>query len=170
MSSQEAVDLGDVHPLQQVRIRRLVGPAVGCDPAHPTVDAAHLVDGALRIVGRTERRHRQECARPRQPAPRVTAVVGVLGHAGHRQRVQRLQQQRPQPADEHRRIRVHLPDRPVLGEPARAGRLVDAGAVLGPLRTRHHPEQRATHPRADGPQVVQSHTPGYGVAAAPNSA
>ena len=153
MGEQEAVDLGDVHPFQEVRVRGAVRPAVGGDPVDTLVDPAHPVHRALRVGGGAERRHREERTGALQPAPRITAVVGVLGDARHRQRVKRLEQQRAQPADEHGGIGVHPPDRPVFAEPARARRLVDARPVGGPsgpatMPNRLRPRVWRTAPRS----------------------
>ncbi len=65
----------------------------------------------------------------------------MLRDRRHRQRVQRLQQQRPQPADEHGVIGVHVPDRTVVGEHARTGRVVDPPRVLLPFGARDLLEQ-----------------------------
>ena len=123
------------------------------------MDSAHLVDSPLRIVCGTERGDREEGAGALQPAPRVAAVVGVLGDSRHGERVQRLEEQRPQAADEHRGVGVHPPDRAVLGEPARAGRVVDASPVVGALGPCDQAEERAAHCVAYPAQVTQqAHT------------
>jgi RNA polymerase sigma-70 factor, ECF subfamily len=140
---QETVHLGDVHPLEKMWIRRLVGRAVRRDAVHPPVDATHLVDRPLRVVSRAERGDGEEGAGALQPSPRVAAVVGVLGDAGHGERVQRLEKQRPQTPDEHRGIGVDAPDRTVLAEPARARSVVNPGPVAGSVRTGNQAEQRA---------------------------
>ena len=107
MREQEAVDLRDVHPLQQVGVGRVIGPTVQGDATHALVDAAHPVDRTLGVAGGAERRHGEERAGALQSAPGITPIVGVLGDARHRQRMQGLQKQRAQTADEHRRVGVH---------------------------------------------------------------
>ena len=136
VGEQEALDLGDVHPLEQVRVVRVVRRAVRHRAVHPVVDRAHDVDRLLRVVGGAERRDREVAAGARQPAPHVAAVAGVLGDRGHRLRLQGLQQHGPDPADEHRRVAVHDRDRAALGEPARPRRAVDPLPVLGAVRSR----------------------------------
>ena len=64
--------------------------------------------------------------------PRITLEAGMRGHRGHGERVQRLQQQRADAADEHGRVAVHPPDRPVRGEPPLAASLVDHSPAGGP--------------------------------------
>ena len=113
VGGEEAVDLGEVHPPEQMGIERRVRPAVGRDALDVLVDAADDPDRALGLGGRTERGRGDEVGRALQPAPRVVPVVAVLGDACHRQWVQRLQQQRPQTADEHRRVGVDATDRRV---------------------------------------------------------
>ena len=155
MSEQEAVDFCDVHPLQQVRVGGVIGPAVGGDTAHPLVDAAHPVHRALRVGGGAESGHGQKGAGALQSAPGVAPIVGVLGDAGHRQRMQGLQEKRPQSADEHRRIGVHPPNRAILVEPARARRVVDARAVRGTVRARNQAEQAAAQVLPHGVEIRQ---------------
>jgi hypothetical protein len=91
----------------------------------------HRVDRGLRIVDRAIRRDRNVVRRPLDAPPRIPAIAGMTRHPGHGQRMQRLQHQRPDPAREHRRIRVHPPDRvggrePPLPRPAPD----DAPAIL----------------------------------------
>ena len=121
VGAQEAVGLGDVHPGQQARVGCRVRPPVRRDPADLPVHRPDPRDRLLRVAGLAECGDGEEVAGALQAPPRVAAVPRMPGHRSHRQRVQRLQQQRPDPADEHRRIRVHLPDRPARGEPALAG-------------------------------------------------
>lgn len=92
VGAQETVDLGEVHPAQQVRVVGSIRPTVGCPSAYPLVHGADAGDHLLRVAGGAERGHRQEGAGALQPTPRVTAVSRVAGHPGHRQRMQRLQQ------------------------------------------------------------------------------
>ena len=123
VGAQEAVGLGDVHPGQQARVGRRVRPPVRRDPGDLLVHRPDPRDRLLSVAGLAERGDGGEVAGALQAPPRVAAVPRMPGHRGHRQRMQRLQQQRPDPADEHRRIRVHLPDRPVPPEPALVGQL-----------------------------------------------
>jgi hypothetical protein len=118
---QEAVGLRDVHPGQQPRVRCRVRPPAGPGPGDRLVHRPDPRDRLLGVAGLAERGDREEAAGPLQAPPRVAAVPRMPGHRGHGQRVQRLQQQRRDPAGEHRRIRVHPPDRPVRGEPALTG-------------------------------------------------
>ena len=91
VGSQEAVDLGDVDPAQQVRIARPDRPGrQGRCPARCR-GRPDTGDGAFGDVDRAERGGGEELARPLEPAPRVAAVAGVPGDTGHRQRVQGLQ-------------------------------------------------------------------------------
>ena len=100
MGPKQAVDLGGVHPQQQLGIRRPVRAAVGGDAGYPLVNPAYDLDGALRLLGRTERGGGDEGAGPLQTTEGVSPKVGVLGNPGHGQRVHGLQQQRPQPSDQ----------------------------------------------------------------------
>ena len=131
VGAQEAVDLRDVDPHQQVRVGGGVRRAVVERAGDAVVDRADGVDRLLRVVGGAERGDREEAAGAGEPAPHVAAVARVLGHGGHRRRVQGLEQHRPDAADEHRRVAVHAADRAGGVEPARAGRAVDAVAVPG---------------------------------------
>ncbi len=92
---QEAVDLGDVDPQQQVGIVGGVGSTVRGDAGHPIVNAAHRLDppfGRRRVpVGGGP----DESTGAMQPTPGVVTVVGVVGDPGHGQRVQCLDEQRP---------------------------------------------------------------------------
>ena len=88
--AQEAVRLGDVHPGQQVRIRRRVGPAVRRRPADPAVDRPDPLGRRLGVAGPAERGDGEEVAGALQPSPRVAAVAGMRVHARHGQRMQRL--------------------------------------------------------------------------------
>jgi hypothetical protein len=74
------------------------------------MDGTHLGDGPLRRRRRAERRGAEEVAGAVQAPEGVLAVVGVLGHARHGEGVQGLEHERPDPADEHGRVPVHLPD------------------------------------------------------------
>ncbi len=143
MGEQEAVHLGDVHPLQQVRVGRVVVPPVGRRAMDAAMNSADPVHGPLRVVRGAVRRHREERAGALQPSPRVTAVVGMLGDARHRQGMQRLQQQGAQTSHEHRRVAVHPADGPIVGEPARAGGVVDVRAVGWSVGSGHQTEELA---------------------------
>ena len=120
---EEAVDLGDVHPLQEVRVGGGVRRPVRHGADDPLVDRADDVDRLLGVLGGAEGRHREEPAGAREPAPDVAAVAGVLSHRRHRLRVERLQQHRPETAHEHRRVAVDARDRAAGLEPARAWRV-----------------------------------------------
>jgi len=155
VGEKEAVDLGDVHPFEQMRIRRAIRPAVGGDPMDTLVDPAYPVDRTLRIGGGAERRHRKERTGALQPAPRIAAVVGMFRDARHRQRMQRLQEQRAQTTDEHRGVGMHPADRAVFGEPARPRRLVNARPVGRSVRSGNHAEQAAAQGLAHNAEVRQ---------------
>jgi hypothetical protein len=143
MAAEEAVGLRQVHPAEQVRIVRPVRHAVRAGSRDVPVDAADLVDGALRVAGGAEGGGREEGTGPLQPAPRVAPVVGVLRDRGHGRRMQRLQQQRAKTANEHRGVPVHPPDRTIIGEPARTRR-GESGPVGTTLRTSDPGEKRFT--------------------------
>jgi hypothetical protein len=146
VSAQEAVDLRDVHPLEQVGVIGPVRLSLRRRAAHAPVYRPHHRDGALGVVGRAERRHGEERAGALEPAPRVPAVPRVGGHRRHRRGVQRLQQERAKPADEHGGVAVHPPDRAVGREPPRPGRAVDPGAVARPVRPGDPREERVANP------------------------
>ena len=119
---EEAVDLADVDPAQQMRIAGRVGATVQGHPAHTAVDLTDAGDRFLRRCGWAESGRRQEVGRALEAAPRVFAIVGMVGNTSHRQRMQRLQQQRTQAANEHRRVGVHSANHPVLRKPTLARR------------------------------------------------
>ncbi len=135
---EEAVDLGDVDPAQQVRVGGGVRRAVGHLAGHPAVDRAHDVDRLLGVLLVTEGRHGEEATGAVEATPHVTAVAGVLRDRPHRRRVQRLQEQGAHAADEHGGVAVHLGDRAAGLEPARAPR------VRGSGRGAAHPSGPAT--------------------------
>ena len=110
VGDEEAVDLGDVDPAQQVGVARGVRPSVGGGPTDPLVDGADPGDDRLGVLDGAERGGREEGAGALQPAPRVALVARVGGHPGHGQRVQRLHEQRPDATDEHRGVGVDPPD------------------------------------------------------------
>ena len=98
---EEAVNLGNVHPAQQVRIVRVIPTTITCDAVDERVHVADAVDRSLCFFGRAERGDGEEVSRALESAPRIVAVIGVLGDPGHGERVQRLNEQCAQPADEH---------------------------------------------------------------------
>ncbi len=98
VAAQERVDLGDVHPPEQMRVTSAVGPAAVVLAAHPLVDRADRRDGLLGVLDRAEGRRREVVARALQPAPRVALVAAVAGDPGHRHRVQHLRSSDVMPA------------------------------------------------------------------------
>lgn len=157
MGEQEAVDLGDMDPLEQVRVVGPVRSAVGCHAFDPAVDAADPVHCTLRVGGGAEGGHGQEGAGALQASPRIAAIVGVFSDSSHRQWVQGLQQQCTQAADEHRCVGVHPADRPVHREPARSRGVVDPVAVLRTLRAGDHCEQPLPEAFSDRTEVGGAH-------------
>jgi len=143
---EEAVDLRHVHPPQQVWVGGGVGPAVRRGAADPLVHVSNRGDHLLRVVAGAEGGDREEVAGALQPAPGVTLEARVLRDTCHRQRVQRLEQQCPDPADEHRGVAVHPPDRTVLGEPPLPGRGMDPVTSPWPLLASDTAEQLLPHP------------------------
>ena len=139
---EEAVRLGDVHPLEQVRVVGVVRAAIGGDAGHPRVDGAHRRACGLGLLRGAVRRGRQEAGRALEPAPGVLAEVRVVGDAGHRQRVHRLQEQGAEATDEERDVGVHDPHRVTSPIPALA---VGAEQLAGVIR-----RAVAGHPRPDG--------------------
>ena len=111
VGGEEAVDLRDVDPGQQVGVVGGVAPAVGGDAHHTTVHGPHLGAGRLGLLDRPVGRAGEEVGGALEAAPGVAAEVGVLGHPGHRQGVEALQQHGPDAPDEHGGVGVHLPDR-----------------------------------------------------------
>lgn len=116
---QKAVDLGDVHPTQQVRIVGRVRPSVGRGTHDALVHTVHHIDGSLRFGSWPECGGGQKVRCALQAPPRIVPIVGVRSDAGHSKWVQRLEQQRPHATDEHRRVTVHTADGGVVVEPAR---------------------------------------------------
>ena len=81
-------------------------------------------------------------------------LIRMPGHRRHGQGVQRLQQQGADPADEHRRIPVHSPDRPVFSEHALAWRLDQMAALRAPRPGHPFEDRRADTPaNAPGPAM-----------------
>jgi hypothetical protein len=107
MSAKKAVGLGDVHPGQQPRVGCRVRSPVRRGPCDLLVHRPDPCDRLPRVPGLAERSDGKEVAGALQTPPRVAAVTRMPGHRGHGQRMQRLQQQRPDPAGEHGRVRVH---------------------------------------------------------------
>ncbi len=126
---EKAVEFGDVHPLEQVRIVGCVRLTARGDAVHAAVYPMDPVDGSLGLRGRAEGGGSQEVGRALQTPPRIAPVVGVLCDTRHRQRVKRLVQQRTEPADEHRGVAVHAADRRILGEPPRFVDVEQLGAT-----------------------------------------
>ena len=88
VGDEEAVEFGEMHPPQQVRVVGGVRATVVGDADHVRVHPADDLDRPFRLRGRPERRGGDEVGGALQPAPRIAAVVGVLGHPGHGQRMQ----------------------------------------------------------------------------------
>ncbi len=88
VGGEKAVDLGEVHPPQQMGIERRVRPAVGRHTLDVLVDAPDDLDRPFRLRRRTERGGGDEIGRALQPTPGIVPVVAVLGDARHRQWVQ----------------------------------------------------------------------------------
>jgi len=76
--TQEGVDLGNVHPCQQVRVGRRVRAAVGRSTGDVLVDGPDLSDSRAGIGWPAERRGRNEVARPPHASPRIALVRGVI--------------------------------------------------------------------------------------------
>ena len=138
---EEAVDLGRVHPAEQVRVVGGVRRAVGHRAGDRLVRALHRPDDLEGVLLGAEGRHRDVGRDLGQAAPHVAAVARVVGHPLHRGGVQRLQHDRPDPADEHRGVAVHAGDGGVGREPARAGGAVHPLACLVAVGAGHLAEQ-----------------------------
>ena len=128
---EEAVDLGGVHPREQVRIVGPVGHAVGCRALHAVVDRPDHRHRLLRIGDRSERGGAEKLGRPLQSTERIVLVGRVIGDARHGRWMQGLQEQRTDAADEHRRVGVHVPGRAVGPEQARLRRQLPWLALTG---------------------------------------
>jgi predicted PurR-regulated permease PerM len=155
VGAKKAVELGDVHPLQQVRVVRTVRLAARGHSLHPPVHTPHPIDGLLGLRRRTERRGGEEVGGALQAAPRITPIVGVLRHTGHRPWMQRLEQQRSQAADEHRRVGVDATNRCIVGEPTRLARVEEFGSPGGFVRADHPHPDLVAEPRTN----VERHWP-----------
>lgn len=118
VGSEETVQLGNVDPRQQVWVVGRVGPPVTSGPDNVLVHTVDHVDSGLGLRCRSERRGCQEISRALQAPPRVAPIVGELGDSRHCERVQRLEEQCAHPADEHRRVGMHAPNRGIFVEPA----------------------------------------------------
>ena len=132
VGGQEGVGESQVHPPQQLRVRRGVAATGVVPPADRRVQPAHpgrLAPGQLRGA---ERAHHQPPGRARQACPRVLAVVRVPHDAGQGERVGPLAEQRRDPADQGGQVAVDPPDHAVGLEPARP--LADVRDVAHPLR------------------------------------
>lgn len=121
MCGEETVNLGDMHPRQQVRIIRLIWLAVRAGAGDPVVNRSHLSDGFFGHLNRAKRRGCKEVSGSLQPSPWVGPIVGVLRHAGHGEWMQALQQKCANAADEHCCIGVHTSNGGVNLEPPLAG-------------------------------------------------
>ncbi len=134
VGGKEGVGEGDVHPPQQVRIRRRIRcravPAV-VRADDPTVHAAH--PRALAIGGRAiaERHDGQPLRGAGQSAERVGFVPRVLHHSGQGGRVQRLHQQGPHSPDDRRQGAVHGPRRRARAEVALVRPVAELAHPLG---------------------------------------
>ena len=157
VGGEERVDLGDVHPAQQMWIGGGIGPSVIGHARDAIVDRPHDGTGPLGLGGRPEGGRRQEVGRPLQAAPRIGAVVAVPGDTGHGEGMQRLQQQGPQATDEHRGIGMDAPDRRLVVEPAFAGSVEQLlGALLGGVAD-HPLADLIGDPRAQSTDRVEAH-------------
>ena len=154
MGAQEAVDLGDVDPAQQVWVVGAVRAAVGGGAVDGAMNGADAGDGAFGDVDRPEGGGGEELAGPLQAAPRIAAVAGVPGDAGHRQRVKGLQHEGPQTADEHRRVAVDRADRRIGGEPARPGSGEDPASDGSPATRDRTASARAVRSDSTGKLIV----------------
>jgi len=160
VNTEEAVELGDVHPQQQVRIVGRVRLPVGRRAGHSLVHPVDHIDRPLRLGGGPECRGREEVGGALQATPGIAAVVGVLGNPRHRQGMQRLEEQRAQPADEHRSVRVDASNRGIVVEPARLRGVEQFGVAGRSVRTDHAvadlPAQPGAHVRNHWPIVPRA--------------
>jgi hypothetical protein len=85
---EEAVDLGEVDPAEEVRIVRRVRASVIGNALDPLVHPAHDGHGPLGLLRRPERGGGEEVGRALEPPPRIGPVVAELGDTGHGQRVE----------------------------------------------------------------------------------
>ena len=147
-----------MHPAQQVRVAREVGPAHLVLAPYPLVDAAHVPDHLVCVLDGAVGGDGEVVARALQTAPRVTLVTTVARHPGHGHRVERLEQQRGDPTGEHGGVGVHLPDRVVRGEPALTLGAPDAFGVDGSVVAGHpRPQREAEAPLHETGDVVEGH-------------
>lgn len=150
--AQERLDLGDVHPAQQLRLVdpellpgvRVGGPHPAVQPPQPGPGGLGLGRGAVDGGGDVG-------GRPDQPASHVGAVVAVLGHPGHGPGVQRLKVERAQAGDDQDRLLVHLPrDRSRTEQAEVIGVHPTKGATPGP-RARSGRDGGVSRRRCGGP-------------------
>ena len=108
---QERLDLGAVHPQQQLRVVDPVrAPGLGLDARlQAGVDGAQHGAGPLGLGRRPVGHGGDPLPRALQPAPGVVAEGGVGVEPGHDQRVHGLEQQRAEAGDGHRRVAVDPP-------------------------------------------------------------
>ncbi len=132
---QEAVDLGEMHPTQQLGIVRRIRSTVGRDTPHTLVHRAHAATRRLRLIGRAVGGGGEEVGGALEPTPGIVAVVGVRRDTCHGERMQALEQQGAQATDEHRGITVHAPDRSISREPPWARRREQLDGALATTGT-----------------------------------
>ena len=155
MGGEEAIELGDVYPLEQMRIVCCVGLAVRRNAFHPAMHAMHPIDGALGLRRGAEGGGGEEVGSALESPPRIVTVVGVLCHAGHRQRVQGLEEQCAHAADEHRGVGMHPSDGSVVDEPPCFARVEQLGVTGGRLGTDHPCPHLLAEPRTN----IEHHWP-----------
>lgn len=90
MCGEETVNLGDVHPRQQVRIVCLIRLAIRAGSGDSVVDGSHLSNGSFGHLNRAKRGGREEISGSLQPSPGVGPIIGVLRNTGHREGMQAL--------------------------------------------------------------------------------
>ena len=122
---EEGLRLGGMDPGEEVRIACGVRGSVAGYAVDAAVDAADPGEERLGVRDRRVGGRGDGVARALQPAPGVALEAGVAGDAGHGQRVERLDEECPQPADHHRGVTVHPPDRVTRPEPAWSGSAPD---------------------------------------------
>ena len=137
VGGEETVDLGHVHPSQEVRVVGRIFATVGSNAAYPLVHGAHPCHGGLGHLGSTECGGGKKIGRALQSAPRIVSVVGVNGHARHGERVKRLEKQGTHPADEHGGITVNPHDGAVGGEPPWSVGIADGSRLGSGIRPGH---------------------------------
>jgi len=107
---EEAADLRDMHPGQEVGVVRGIRRAVGQGALDPVMDLPHPFDEAHGLLGRRVGRAADELRRALQPPGHIFAEIGMVPDTGQRTRMQHLQEQRRDTADHHGgEIAVDLP-------------------------------------------------------------